>query len=551
MGGGKILAIVLLTLTPALMGARCSPSRRARSLSASCSQPGPFGATCTADATPASATSALGTLPACLRACRPQPASLSVANGAACVVDPCDDASFTGPPARVMCPENWSCVPNSLDGRTGQCRRLDAEVLGSCHPGDTSSPCPTGTYCRQFTTSGVIFSRPSGTRFMDTTRLGMCVPPVREGGVCDTSPGTVSTTTGRQCEPGLECAFMPGTSTGDMRCQRRCDGGLGDCPCDTPGNTISCRGSGTSTAYCSFCFADRTECSTQLGVLGQCCNSSSTCQTVNVGGMAQQQCCTSNGNSCTSSGQCCNNSVCRSDGKCGACQPAGQSGTASTCCPGTSPVGGICSVPCIDPLTMMDARPLINTPCQLSASGPQCNRTHQCDPAGGYECRAPSGRTEGTSCNGVDDDCNGTADNGIEVPCTYFPAECGGSFGVPNGGTRRCGDAPGVCRRRGSARSYCFQDTSGNVFPASGPAGDLCSTGYSGVHCGPGGITCLARETCGPVAGYGCNFNAGSGVCGTNPPGGGDGCGETTTGGCLGQCRATPSSTPQCWMPGM
>ena len=269
-GGGKILAILLLTLTPALMGARCSPSRRARSLSSSCTQPGPWASNCTLDATPASSTSTLGTLPACLRTCRPQPASLSVANGAACVVNPCDDASFTGPPARVMCPENWSCVPNSLDGRTGQCRRLDTEVLGLCHPGDVTSPCPTGTYCRQFTTTGVIFARPSGTRFSDYTRMGMCVLPVREGGICDTDAGVISTTNGRQCEPGLSCGLLPGATSGDRRCQRSCNtNGIADCPCDTPGNTIQCLGEGTSQAFCTFCFADRTECSTNLGAQGQ------------------------------------------------------------------------------------------------------------------------------------------------------------------------------------------------------------------------------------------------------------------------------------------
>jgi hypothetical protein len=525
------------------MGARCSPSRRARSQSLSCTQPGSIASSCTADAIPQTSTSALGQLPQCLSFCRPQPPNLAAANGATCAVDPCDSAAFTSLGA-VVCPENWSCVPNVGSGRLGQCRRTETETFGLCEPGGTV-PCPTGTYCRPFTSgAGSAFPRPSGTRYADTSRTGMCVTPMREGAACDADwAGSVTGSNGRMCEAGMNCRFMPGTTSGTRRCQRPCNGDQ-DCPCSTSTTAISCLGAGTADGVCNFCFADRTECA--VGV-ANCCNSNATCQTVTNSGMSQMQCCVSNGSSCTANEQCCYGAVCGPDSKCGSCIAAGGSATQPTqCCAGLSLVGGVCRVPCINPTT--GAAAVAGTACGMSSS-PNCNGTVNCDPIAGYECRRPTGLpSTDTTCNGVDDDCDGNVDDNAYLSCTWTGPGTGVGTLCPNGSTvsypgrRRCAQGS-PCMPIGAAQ-YCRMDTSGNIF---GP--DACATGYFGTgDCAVGPTFCNAREVCGPVGGTGPSTT----VCTGGIPGGAcsaaEGCG-TNSSGCVPMCRADLAFAGTCWMP--
>jgi hypothetical protein len=487
------------------MGARCSPSRRARSQSASCTQPGPISCNTSTQ------------LPACVSFCAPMP-PVAATEGATCAMNPCDADAFSVSGA-VLCPDNWSCVPYSA--RFGNCRRLDTQIAGLCSSVGTN-PCPTGTYCRPFNAS---FPRPTGTRYADTRRDGMCVEPIREGGLCETSFGAVGTSTGRQCEAGMICDFMPGTSSGAKRCQRPCPGGVTECPCNTGTTTISCLGEGTAQPVCNFCFADQTSCTPGVAA---CCNPNATCQ----GQAGNTECCVSNGATCSTNNECCNG-VCLGNNTCGACVGPGGAGTQSQCCGGLTSVGGVCSVPCIDPVTRSTA--VVGSACARSSPG--CISTTQCDPVNGFWCRDAQGTSStDMTCNGIDDDCRNGVDDQAWMTCNWTPPGCQSGFVLP--GTRRC--TPGsTCMPVGRSDAFCKLDASGNP---SGPSG--CWTG-SGPDCSIDG--CDTNEVCGPESGYTCT----SGVPGTacsargGPLGG---CGETVTG-CGFQCRVNPNAVGTCWLP--
>ncbi len=522
--------MVLLTLTPALMGARCSPSRRPRSSSQNCTQPGPYAANCALDAVPASATSTLGQLPACLNACRPQPMNLSVTDGAICVINPCDSGLFTA--GRVMCPENWNCAPTG--GGLGVCRRGESEVFGLCEV-TSLNPCPTGTYCRPFTTD---FPRPSGDRFALPRGTGMCVPPVREGGKCESDFGATGVAAGRQCEPGLRCDTMPGTTSGALRCQRPCTSD-DECPCSTGTTTISCIGASSSSGVCNFCFADRTECDPSVGA---CCNANATCQEVSFAGNSEPQCCVEDGTSCSSTNECCNGSICRKEGVCGACTGANVATTDSrNCCPGLEYVGNICRVPCINRETnqVMEEGAACGTT-------PGCNSKVFCDPSLGYECRPPDDRSANdATCDGNDDDCDERIDEDAMVPCRWFPPGCQPPSGSWNGlpGERPCNDPQAACRPIDSD-AYCSVSPTGF---SRGPRS--CWTRFSGVNCATSG--CNARERCGPGVGFACISGFPGGNVG-NPcavSGNPRGCDPGTGGTCVQSCVPLASATTQCWLP--
>ena len=441
-----------------------------------------------------------------------------------------------------MCPENFSCVPNAT-GALGQgtCRRTATVTLGLCNTGPATGlggdTCPTGTYCRAFNASAG-FPRPSGTRYSGPQN-GMCVPPVREGGVCDSDFGNVGSGVGRQCEAGTVCDALLGAA-GARRCQRPCRNGITDCPCDTPGNTITCMGGG-SQPYCSFCFANQTECTTQLGAMAQCCDPSATCQTVSIAGASQQQCCVSNGTSCSTNSQCCANSICRPDGKCGACVPAGSSGTTAQCCAGLTAVGGICSVACPNPNPPFgDARPRVGLPCPV---GLACTGTIECSPTGAFRCAPPPGTPAAEIyCDMMDEDCSGEADEDLLVSCTFFPPGCPTQItaswsGIP--GRRPCNMPTAPCRPIRTPR-FCSQLNS----LVNGPGS--CSTGPLGVACTP--ATCNSREICGRLDGFVCTAGDPSIHCNIRDDRGG--CTEAPFGmtpNCIPACRPNPTADGLCW----
>lgn len=505
----------LVVLVPFLMAANCSPSPVSRS-----------------GGCPAGGVScSLSELPACINFCAPRP-SPSVAEGVRCVLDPCDTAGFAQP-STYLCPDNFSCIADLTDPGFGTCHATDASVFMGCHPVE-GPPCPTGTYCRPF---DVNLARPA---WITSDYDGVCMLPVREGGLCDSDfghPGILV------CEPGTNCDTDPLGLSSTLRCRRPCESD-DDCPCEVDSNptavsAIECHGEGSSTGFCTTCSPNGGDC--DYGPDARCCDepNGATCNQVNILGVAQAVCCRPSGEACdlgSSIFECCPNSNCNEEGLCEACVPVGEEVGSGECCGLSAPAGpdGICSRPCTwRGYTMSDG-----DPCDL-ADSPGCTGTMACRPAGG-DCVPPSNvAPNDTTCDDVDEDCDGDRDEDYAGgSCSERIATCAnpGGFTPGMGGEERCDHGTAICEY--GPGDYCQYDAGANLvhgrgdqcLVGSGLVPTPCNTG-PGTLCGPG-------EICGP-AGSTCS----AGV---------DGCCEIYSGGIwtyVNCCRTNLMAASECWNP--
>jgi hypothetical protein len=474
----------MLAAFPILMGSNCSPTRTARSIS------------CTGRVCPVGS-NGVQQLPRCINFCANQP-PLASAEGARCAVDACNNAAWA--PANVfMCPANYGCVPNPADPGYGNCRESAPDYIGACEV-DGSPPCPTQSYCRQFSAS---FPRP--TWFRPTTAAGACVTWRREGDLCN---GNSDSTTGAEdlrCEPGTLCLTVldPILGTplpGVRRCQRSCESD-NDCPCTTAARPISCSPTGGSLRTCSYCTASGQQCDTGSGA-GPCCDPLATCGTVQgVPGVPSgtRQCCRPNGTTCSTHAECCGTSRC-SGGTCQACSPVGAAPGGPGCCPGLtavtysspSPFAGqtLCSEPC--QRARGDASTTVTTgqTCTPNTAAPGCTGTVLCGPRG-YDCIRSTG-TADTTCNNLDEDCDGLRDDDwTGTTCTpSLPPGVMCQTGFSPQGDQQCSSGSVSCR----LRPFCSTDDLG--FLRSGSAGGRSCESRQ-VFC-TSAAQCQASERCGP-----------------------------------------------------
>jgi hypothetical protein len=242
------------------------------------------------------------------------------------------------------------------------------------------------------------------------------------------------------CEPGATCLRNAGDNIG--RCVRRCEQ-RSDCPC---GN-FECFSSGSpasnSASFCSTCAPSRASClmagggGDQAPTTGPCCDKGGAVCNAST----NFTCCRPRGTSCESNGQCCEGNVCFA-GACGVCRGAGQSAAnASQCCAGLELRNGVCSVRC----------PAMGASCTVPGQQGRCNRgtVTACNAFGAITCTSIGPIAE--TCNGQDDNCDGSIDNIAPRACTMptrFETSNGTAVcnvGRPSAGVERCVAGASVC----------------------------------------------------------------------------------------------------------
>lgn len=459
----------VLAASPLLLASRCSPTPTA----------------CDLGGTPIECGEEQ--LPTCINYCFPTlPEEEAV--GVLCLLNPCDVLSAD--PDTILCPNDLGCVPNpeNPEGRYGTCQSTDAAVLMGCDS-DGSPPCPTGTYCRPFTSS---LERPNWIE--DEDGDGICVPWKREGNLCDEArvEGDPTIPTLR-CEPGTICR-SPEVGL-PARCLRTCPNGAGDCACPNPEDEeqIRCVGGGSSVPVCTSCVPLRGECDDAPGA-PRCCDESSGAECQPVPALGVSQCCKSRGASCGVDSECCSSDVCF-EGSCTECGGVGDPPTDAGCCGSLMERDGVCARDC----RWMGEEVFGGESCVPTGADESCAGEITCTPAGA-DCR-PNSEGPDTDCDGVDDDCDGVPDDDYpeNTECFDTPPGCQSGFTPNVPGRERCDYPNTPCTYAdGVGRlSYCRHDMTGNL---NGPGG--CYVGDPGIgnYC-TGNTDCSPGELCGPETG--------------------------------------------------
>ncbi|MEQ8726841.1 MAG: hypothetical protein RID81_36525 [Sandaracinaceae bacterium] len=416
-------------------------------------------------------------LPTCINFCFPT-VTQEEADGAACVVDPCD-AQRIDEGGVILCPDEFACVPDAPSSRTGTC--IQRTVLTACEK-DGSPPCPTGTFCRLFTS---VFARPG---FIDPSAEGMCMPWIREGALCLEAgdPRAI------ECEPGTYC--RP-TAAGSWRCARPCES-VDDCACASDGYEPQCIGEGSSAPTCSTCARLGQEC--DFGEDAPPCCGAATCDDAadTVPGNERGLCCLPEEAECETDADCCGTNLCF-DSKCTPCGGVGEMPTEAGCCGSLTPDGdNLCSRECVWQGTPAND----GDDCTPRTADPSCQGKILCTPAGA-ECN-PISVSPDNNCDGIDDDCDGVPDDDDLGTCTEpRPAGCQPGFVASTPGREVCASPDNVECHYGTGthrQTHCSRIAGlflgpgdclvGHTVPAGGCTGPSdCSPGEL---CGPAGSTC-------------------------------------------------------------
>ncbi len=436
-----------------------------------------------------------------------------------CRVDPCQVQ-----PGEGVCGSNLTCVPSASDPSMGTCQSSVLQSTGylGCDPGMPSTQqCPQGTTCEPRsggTTCGAAISD------LQNGKAGLCVLPVAEGQGCDGNFDDPNPNLCARCESGTTCVLNPGESRG--MCRRSCTSAA-DCPC---GGASACLSSASGN-YCRPCAGDGLACRRDgNNDVIACCKSDqgSVCDAT-----TNWRCCRPNAVACTENGQCCGTNRCIS-GQCGACRAPGESASnAGQCCEGLILAGGICKRQC-------NVGPRCTVPGTVTGTACSVGQIAACDAYGNVTTCTQRVFPTTETCNGVDDNCNGTIDEGLaRTTCSGptrlvnrwgSPLYACGNGGAPQQGVLLCERGAQVCT---AFEGYHFCDNCGtrNMPDPTSTTGAMITTNCGGC----GGNSCLdgAPNTCMP--GLSCTCPSGPGTCG-GPYGGS--CSLNTT------CSNAPN---RCW----
>lgn len=307
-----------------------------------------------------------------------------IEEGKECEVDACSKGS--------LCEEGLTCVGNPGTGYS--CEDLGGVLFAECDyagygPGDDD--CANHLYCRANLACGATDD------FFEKDRCA--APTVDEGTPCDSD---LDDPLCYPCTAGLTCVGTSATSYGDEpdgACLRTCSVDE-DCACASgqPGECLeglcaACREVGQSCNAFKVCCDEGAECSKPTATGMQCCMTESkpcevtadccpfsgdeaTCAPAEQNGSRVCQKCVADGNSCVDDEQCC--------------------GSQSDC------INNVCQVGCTQ-----------NEPCEVPGQLGLCH----------FGVRFCTGGTLGACtqtvqpviefCNGLDDDCDGVADEDI------------------------------------------------------------------------------------------------------------------------------------------
>jgi hypothetical protein len=420
-----------------------------------------------------------------------------IAVGQPCSLDLCAPSG--------TCADGATCIPTG-SGNNGTCTKIpsvggdpgSATTVGvSCAINTSASgvsydTCANDLYCRNLSNCA-----PQAAVNLGPAR---CAVPIPEGGLCDSEfPGYNANVNCSPCAPGLSCKRT--TLNDSNRCVRDCTTN-NDCPCPG-GQNGTCETISTGEKACTTCAPLGQACDGYR----KCCGSGEQCGTSNNG--SPDLCCRSPGAPCDTQSDCCGASsgspiVCATSGgnkTCTACKKAGVACTSSDqCCKGGACTGGFCRVSCTS-----------GGSCSTSLKG-ACKAGHyECDPFGNQSCVSNNSPTASdTTCDGVDNDCDGKVDDNVPSPMsdcttTLTAAQCGYPTDVEAKGQKVCKNGQEVCEVKAGV-SYC---TSASGGPCGRPFGEPCDAQNKcgiGLVCAttPNGPRCNnPTPTCFP-AGLGC-----------------------------------------------
>ena len=321
-----------------------------------------------------------------------------------------------------------------------------------------------------------------------------------------------------------------------------CDGGVDEgCPCAPDGITRSCYFGPPATVGLGECTLGNQSCS--AGVWTDCSGmvspTAETCDTVDndCDGTADEGCPCVDDTSCFGAG----------GDPMGACMAGTQTcedGTFGLCTGQVLPVSEVCANGADDdcdglvdencPCNPGDSRPCYTgNPDDLMTGGPCAEGMQTCDPDGLWS--ACSGETlpapEGTSCDNVDNDCDGTvddivvgcydlADGGCNADGTGCQGQCIGGHVECSGGTPTCvgamGSSPEMC---GDGIDNDCDGMDDSELGAMCRCDDEVTGGNPGLSCysGPPGTEGVGVCSAGA---WSCTGNQPLGICsGDSPPG--------------------------------
>lgn len=208
--------------------------------------------------------------------------------------------------------------------------------------------------------------------------------------------------------------------------------------------------------------------------------------------------CGANGQDCCLGGGACDSGNYCSIGTCVLCKNLGSMCSSSTECCGTAGAtcqAGICKLPCTAGLTCtVSSPPGLKGPCALGKT--------VCDSLGHSSCSQTVFPTTET-CNGVDDNCDGAADNGIpSVPCANGKPSvtCQSGFSVPGmtscvNGAEKC--LARACNPNNANDTDCYCTSCGGASGGYGkPCGECAQT-----NCVPGVTACQPSSVCSSASG--------------------------------------------------
>ena len=298
----------------------------------------------------------------CLSFCEPTATAEMVADPAVdvrCALDACALDAYDDPGV-FACPPDHQCVPDEVGA--GRCALLPgvSERCGELlEPAGATMDCADGLACVDETCPfaqdaadflGLPPLGPDGT-FAGAAR---CLPPAREGDVCDSNLGDADPGC-RPCETGFRCLdaepFGMATEPGQRRCFRPCEVGgevdPGLCRC---GDDVQCQehpdpGDGSASHFCKPCAGNNEQSCAGANEVLECCDQGhgAECRDVELDPPALRpvtRCClpAGGGESCgiergINEG-CCPGSVCTAEG-CISCRRSGEEPTdTESCCPG-------------------------------------------------------------------------------------------------------------------------------------------------------------------------------------------------------------------------
>ena len=299
----------------------------------------------------------------------------------------------------------------------------------------------------------------------------------------------------RACEAGVASACVgqrpPAAEVCDQRdndCDEVVDEGVpGGCACG-PGDARGCYAGPPGTAGVGSCRAGIQGC-LEEGVYGACQGQA----------LPGGEICNALDDDCDGrideiAGQACTVGL-------GACRRAGQ-----TVCEGRLRCSAVAGQPvaerCNDLDDDCDGRAdedlHVGEPCQVGVGACAAEGLVVCDGQGEPRCFGQAGAPLDEVCNGVDDDCDGDADEGLFVRCADFPLELDG-VGLCHAGTRACDSD--VCEgQRGPADEVCnaVDDDCDARVDEGFAVGEVCEVG-AGACVAQSRRVCLEGESVCPI----------------------------------------------------